>query len=93
MNWYKKAEENPTKKPSQDWEQLYTGTQLQKMFQIWGVKEPAPNKGQKIVISFPPSDKNQYSMATVVRDYNKSTYGKPMWKVVMTNETGYKNLI
>ena len=56
-----------------------TKDQLLKVFERWGVTEPVPRTGKKVVVSFPrPTVPN---IATIKRSEHRSTYGKTLYSV------------
>ena len=69
-------------------EQLYTQDQLAKVLETWGVREPPPPKGRTMTVTLPadPSQQHPYATATITRSEHKSTYGKPLWKAVLTGK-------
>jgi hypothetical protein len=65
-------------------EYLYTKDQTLKVFSAWGVKESLPKKSQKTLIAFPPGA--DFRVGTVTVHDQKSTYGKTLYKIVLSNE-------
>ncbi len=57
----------------------YTKDQMLKVFEAWGVTEPLPKKGRKVLVAFPPG--REIRMATVTVHDRKSTYGKTLFRV------------
>jgi len=68
---------------AQKWVNLYTKEQLLVVFNGWNVTEPPPTKGKKVMIAFPPQ--STFNLGTVTRHDQKSTYGKPLFRVELSN--------
>lgn len=63
--------------------QYFLKDQLLTVFHGWGVTEPLPKKGRSVVVAFPgPAVLNT---ATVTLHENRSTHGKPLYKVEFSN--------
>jgi len=63
----------------------YTKEQLRQLYVAWGCAETAkiPTKNRVTIIAFPPGA--QYSTARISKAAQKSTYGKPMFEVILYN--------
>jgi hypothetical protein len=63
----------------------YTKEQLQQLYVAWGCDKIAriPTKNRVTIIAFPPGA--QYNTARISRAAQKSTYGKPMFEVILYN--------
>ena len=62
--------------------QLNTKEQLLHIFAAWGVKEPIPGKGKKVIIGFPPPA--AFRMATIIKSDKRSTYGKALYQIELS---------
>jgi hypothetical protein len=63
----------------------YTKEQLQQLYVAWGCGETAkiPTKNRVTVIAFAPG--KDYGMARISKAAQKSTYGKPLFEVILYN--------
>ena len=62
-------------------EYLLTKDQAVAVLESWGNKEPMPRKDRQLIICLPkPANPN---MATVSKTDLKSTYGRPLYRVIM----------
>jgi hypothetical protein len=60
---------------------LDTKDQLVRLLREWGVSEPIPGKGKKLIVCFPPPA--VLNVATIIKSDKKSTYGKALWEIKM----------
>jgi hypothetical protein len=58
--------------------------QLLEAFDKWGVYNKPPRKGEQVIVGFPPPA--VFNVARITRHSEKSTYGKPLYKVEITTE-------
>lgn len=63
----------------------YTRDQLLKVIHAWRVEAEPPRKGQKLIVAFPNTEQYDWAKATITVHTQKSTYGKPLFKVVLSN--------
>ena len=68
---------------AQKWVNLYTKEQLLVVLNRWNVNEPPPAKGKKVMVAFPPQA--TFNLGIVTRSEHKSTYGKPLFRVELSN--------
>lgn len=61
---------------------LYTAAQTLKVLESWGVKDPLPKKGSKLLISLPAQVLN---LATIAVHDEKSTYDKKLYRIELVN--------
>jgi len=74
---------NPTT-TSKPFTTLYTKDQLQQVYVAWGCADAEiPGKGKATIIAFPPG--KQYLQARIVKAAVKSTYGKALYEVTLSN--------
>jgi hypothetical protein len=57
--------------------------QAQKILSAWNVSEPLPGKGRQVIVAF-PSAGDGYRMAQVTKAAVRSTYGKPLYSIVLS---------
>ena len=63
---------------------LYNKQQMLQVISAWGVEAKLPTKGKKTVVSWPAPTVLDLAEITVADQ--KSTYGKTLYKVVMTSK-------
>lgn len=63
---------------------LYNKQQMLHVISAWGVDAKLPTKGKKTVVSWPAP--TVLDLAEITVDDQKTTYGKTMYKVVMTSK-------
>ena len=62
----------------------YTKDQLRHLYAAWGHADAEiPGKGKATILAFPPGA--QYRQARIERAAVKSTYGKPLYQVTLSN--------
>ena len=64
---------------------LYNKQQMLHVISAWGVDAQLPTKGKKTVVSWPAP--TVLDLAEITVDDQKTTYGKTMYKVVMTSKS------
>lgn len=62
----------------------YLKDQILKLMREWNCSEPLPTKKTRVIIGFPPSA--QYRLGIITKHDQKSTYGKPLYKLLLTNQ-------
>ena len=62
----------------------YNKQQMLQVISSWGVIAELPKKGKKTIVAWPAP--TVLDLAEITVDENKTTYGKTMYKVVMTSK-------
>lgn len=65
--------------------QYVTKDQALKLLLAWDCDEPLPKNGYKLVINFPNNGTNIYRIGVVNWSDKKSTYGKRLYHILLTN--------
>jgi hypothetical protein len=68
---------------------LYNKQQMLHIISAWGVDAQLPTKGNKTVVQWPAQA--VLDMAEITVDDKKTTYGKTMYKVVLTSKFDREN--
>jgi hypothetical protein len=67
---------------------LYTLSQLERLFDGWQCTEAAPRMGQRVLVAFPSRQALEVDLIEVERSPHRGTYGDKLFKVTMSSRAG-----